>query len=67
MEKEQKVALKMLQDVLKTMNLHNRENGYIAVDSKNVLKFYDAMPSFGGAFVTKDDIINYIKNFDISN
>jgi len=63
METEQKVALKMLQDVLQTMNLHNRENGYIAVDSKGVLKFYDSMPSFGGAYVTKQDIISYINNY----
>jgi hypothetical protein len=63
METEQKVALKMLQDVLQTMNFYNRENGYIAVDSKGVLKFYDAMPSFSGAYVTKQDIINYINNY----
>ena len=63
METEQKIALKMLQDILQTMNLHNRENGYIAVDSKGVLKFYDAMPSFGGAYVTKQDIISYINNY----
>jgi len=63
METEQKVTLQELQDVLKTMNLHNRENGYIAVDSKGVLKFYDAMPSFAGAYVTKQDIINYINNY----
>jgi len=63
MEAEKKVTLQELQDVLKTMNLHNRENGYIAVDSKGVLKFYDAMPSFAGAYVTKQDIINYINNY----
>jgi hypothetical protein len=63
MEAEKKVTLQELQDVLKTMNLHNRENGYIAVDSKGVLKFYDAMPSFGGAYVTKQDIISYINNY----
>ena len=63
MEAEKKVTLQELQDVLKTMNLHNRENGYIAVDSKGVLKFYDAMPSFSGAYVTKQDIINYINNY----
>jgi hypothetical protein len=63
MEAEKKVTLQELQDVLETMNFYNRENGYIAVDSKGVLKFYDAMPSFAGAYVTKQDIINYINNY----
>lgn len=61
---ETKVSLEELQSILKTMNQYKRECGFISVEPQGKLKFYDAEPSFGGAFVTKSDIINYINQYN---
>jgi hypothetical protein len=57
------VTLEELQNVLYKMNFYKREWGFIANDLSGKLTFFDSEPSFGGAYVTKEDILNYIQEY----
>jgi hypothetical protein len=61
--KGEKVSLRELQSVLEKMNFYKREQGYIAKNLFGKLEFFDAEPSFGGAPVTKADILHYIQEY----
>lgn len=68
----EKVSLQELQGVLNTMNQYNRQSGYMAFDNGGKFRFFDSMPSFGGAYVTKEDVEGYVRDYgktdnDISN
>ncbi len=58
-----KVSIDDLKGVLRDMEQYNRKDGYIAHDNSGQLRFFDSDPSFGGAYVTIDDIKGYIKNY----
>ena len=42
---------------------YNRTSGYIAIDISDTLRFYDDEPSFGGLYVTLDELSGYIANY----
>ena len=58
-----KVTLKELVDVLYKMDFYKRKCGFIANDLSGTLCFFDSEPSFGGAFITKKDILTYINEY----
>lgn len=60
----EKVSLQDLQNILNTMNQYNRQSGYMAFDNGGKFRFFDSMPSFGGAYVTKEDVEGYIKDYN---
>lgn len=60
---EKKVTLEELQAVLYKMDFYKRNCGFIANDSSGNLCFFDSEPSFGGAFVTREDILTYINEY----
>lgn len=60
---EKKVTLRDLQSVLERMQFYNRNFGFIAYDLSGKIAFFDSEPSFGGVYVTREDIIRYIKEF----
>jgi hypothetical protein len=60
---EKKVTLKELQNVLFKMDFYNRTWGFIANDFNGDLAFFDSEPSFGGAYVSREDILNYINEY----
>jgi hypothetical protein len=60
---EKKVTLKELQNVLFKMDFYNRTWGFIANDINGDLTFFDSEPSFGGAYVSREDILNYINEY----
>ena len=45
------------------MDYYNRTAGFIAHDLSGKLTFFDAEPSFGGAYVTREDILEYIREY----
>jgi hypothetical protein len=60
---EKTISLQDLQNVLYKMDFYKRKNGYIAHDLSGRLCFFDSEPSFGGAYVTRQDILNYINQY----
>lgn len=62
-EETNKVTLQDLQNVLHKMDYYNRTAGFIAHDLSGKLTFFDAEPSFGGAYVTREDILEYIREY----
>lgn len=52
-----------LEDVLQKMIFYKRTSGYIAHDLSGRLAFFDSEPSFGGVYVTRDEIVGYINDF----
>jgi len=65
MDKESsKKILSDLKNILYKMDFYKRESGYIAEDIFGSLTFFDSEPSFGGAFITREDIIHYINTFN---
>lgn len=65
-EKEpiQKVTLQDLQDVFRTMLIHKRENGFMAFNLKGKLTFFDTEPHYGGVYITRDDVMRYIDEYE---
>ena len=59
-----KVTLDELRNVLYKMDFYNRESGYISSDIFGKLAFFDSEPSFGGAFITREDILHYINTYN---
>ena len=53
-----------LKNILYKMDYYKRESGYIAEDILDNLTFFDSEPSFGGAFVTREDILDFIEVFE---
>jgi hypothetical protein len=60
---ENQVTLNDLQNVLNKMDFYNRKDGFIANDMFGNLTFFDVEPSFGGAYVTREDILEFINNY----
>lgn len=60
---EDKITLEELQGVLYKMDFYKREQGFIAKDLSGKLNFFDSEPSFGGAFITREDIIKFINEY----
>ena len=56
--------LSELKNILYKMDYYKRESGYIAEDILDNLTFFDSEPSFGGAFVTREDILDFIEVFE---
>lgn len=60
--KEHTIFKEELKDILNLMIRYNRTDGWIGhIDHK--LRFFDGKPSFPAAFVTIDDIKQYIKEY----
>jgi hypothetical protein len=57
------ITVEDLQAVLYKMDFYKRTAGYIAHDLKGNLTFFDSNPSFGGAYVTRDNILEYIAGY----
>ncbi len=58
------VAKEELQRVLNTMIRYSRHSGYMGKkDAEDPLRFYDSNPDFGGAFVTREDLVGWIEDF----
>jgi hypothetical protein len=53
-----------LQNILYKMDYYQRESGFIAEDILGNLTFFDSEPSFGGAFITRGDILDFIDIFN---
>lgn len=62
-QEENKVSLQDLQNVLYKMDSYKRTWGFIAHDLSGTLTFFDVEPSFGGAYVTREDILQYINEY----
>jgi hypothetical protein len=62
-EETNKVTLQDLKDILCKMDFYKRTAGFIAHDLSGKLTFFDAEPSFGGAYVTREDILEYINEY----
>jgi hypothetical protein len=62
-EETNKVTLQDFKDILNKMDFYKRPDGFIAHDLSGKLTFFDSEPSFGGAYVTRNDILKYIKEF----
>ena len=62
-QETKKVTLKDLQAILYKMDAYKRTAGFIAHDLWGTLTFFDSEPSFGGAFVTREDILQYINEY----
>ena len=62
-QEEKKVTLQDLQNVLNKMDFYKRTWGFIAHDLSGTLTFFDSEPSFGGAYVTREDILQYINEY----
>jgi hypothetical protein len=60
---EKKVTLKELQNILYKMDFYKRTWGFIAHDLSGDLTFFDVEPSFGGAYITREDILTYINEY----
>lgn len=60
---EQKISLNELKNVLKTMLSYKRKAGFMAHDNNGTLCFFDAEPINGGAYVTVEDLNNYINEY----
>lgn len=61
---EETITIEELQSILETMNRYNREDGYMAYNNGGKLEFYDSYPFNGGAYITKQDLINYINQYN---
>jgi hypothetical protein len=57
------ITLAELKNIYYKMDYYNRDSGYMAIDLSNELNFYDSEPSFGGVFITKENILNYISDY----
>lgn len=62
-ETSQPVTLNDLKSVLEKMNRYKRKAGYMVFDLAGKLEFFDSEPSFGGAYVTKSDVLSYIASY----
>ena len=60
MKKSKKVTVFQMVLVNLEMEKYNRQSGYIAFVGKD-LRFFDSEPSFGGAFITKQQVMDFIK------
>jgi hypothetical protein len=58
-----KITVQDLQSVLYKMDFYKRTAGYIAHDLNGTLTFFDSEPSFGGAYVTRENILEYIAEY----
>jgi hypothetical protein len=64
-ETEDKLTVEEVESVLQTMQFYRRLSGYISRNAEGRLLFYDSEPSFGGCYVTIEqikDIINQLQN-----
>ena len=61
--KAENIVLAEWEDVLKQMNFHRRESGYVAKLLRK-LTFFDSKPSFGGMYVTKNEVTKIIKQWN---
>lgn len=62
-EEIKKVTLQDLQNILYKMDKYNRTCGFMAHDLSGTLTFFDIEPSFGGVFITRDNILQYINEY----
>ncbi len=60
---EKTITLQDLRNVLNKMLFYKRSWGYMAQDISGNLCFFDSEPSFGGAYITKEDILSYIDSY----
>jgi len=63
MSQDRVITKEELCTVYAVMVHHNRNCGYIAIDSSDTLRFYDDEPSFGGLYVTLDELSGYIAKY----
>jgi hypothetical protein len=56
-----KISLPEMYDILYQMMFYNRSSGYIAHDLTGTLCFFDSEPSFGGAYITRAQIIKFVQ------
>jgi hypothetical protein len=55
-----KKTLNDLKNILYKMDFYKRESGFISHDYFGNIAFFDSEPSYGGAFITREDILRYI-------
>jgi hypothetical protein len=60
---ERKVTLDEWQDILKKMNFFGRRSGFVSFDLWGKFTFFDSEPSFGGAPVTRTDVLYNISQY----
>ena len=48
--------------ILNKMDYYKRAFGYMAYDNSGELTFFDSEPSFGGAYVTRDEVVSYFND-----
>jgi hypothetical protein len=68
METSKKVSKAHWQNILRTMEFYNREDGYIDFDKGGILQFFDSPPSLDGVdgmYITRQQVKEYIYNYDI--
>lgn len=58
---ETQITLMEMYDILYQMMFYNRTSGYIAHDLSGTLCFFDSEPSFGGAYITREQIIKFVQ------
>ena len=62
-ENSQAVTLNDLKSVLEKMNYYKLKAGYMAFDLSGKLEIFVSEPSFGGAYVTKSDVLSFIASY----
>lgn len=58
-----KIAVEEWQHILYKMNYYGFDSGWVAHDLSGELAYFVNEPSFGGVYITKEDVLNYISQY----